>query len=44
VEPSDTLAELREDNASLTANLREAHEICEKHPVAEVWVPLAIGW
>src|SRR5262245_2136135 len=31
VEPSDMLAELREDNATLAANLREAHEICDKH-------------
>jgi starvation-inducible DNA-binding protein len=44
VEPSDMLAELREDNASLTANLREAHEICEKHrdiataSLVEVWI------
>jgi starvation-inducible DNA-binding protein len=44
VEPSDMLAELREDNASLTANLREAHEICETHrdiataSLLEVWI------
>jgi starvation-inducible DNA-binding protein len=44
VEPSDMLAELREDNASLTASLREAHEICEKHrdiataSLLEVWI------
>ncbi|HTQ44740.1 MAG TPA: DNA starvation/stationary phase protection protein [Polyangiaceae bacterium] len=44
VEPSDMLAELREDNASLTASLREAHEICEKHrdvataSLIEVWI------
>ncbi|MGD0529090.1 MAG: DNA starvation/stationary phase protection protein [Polyangiaceae bacterium] len=44
VEPSDMLAELREDNASLTASLREAHEICEKHrdiataSLVEVWI------
>src|SRR6201998_36677 len=31
VEPSDMLAELREDNASLAASMREAHELCEKH-------------
>jgi starvation-inducible DNA-binding protein len=31
VEPSDMLAELREDNASLTASMREAHKLCEKH-------------
>jgi starvation-inducible DNA-binding protein len=44
VEPSDMLAELREDNASLTTRLREAHEICEKHrdiataSLVEVWI------
>jgi starvation-inducible DNA-binding protein len=44
VEPSDMLAELREDNASLTTRLREAHEICEKHrdiataSMVEVWI------
>src|SRR5246500_2193974 len=44
VEPSDMLAELREDNASLTASLREAHELCEKHrdiataSLIEVWI------
>jgi starvation-inducible DNA-binding protein len=44
VEPSDMLAELREDNASLTARLREAHAICEKHrdiataSLLEVWI------
>jgi starvation-inducible DNA-binding protein len=44
VEPSDMLAELREDNASLTASMREAHEICEKHrdiataSLLEVWI------
>ena len=44
VEPSDMLAELREDNASLTANMREAHEICDKHrdiataSLLEVWI------
>jgi starvation-inducible DNA-binding protein len=38
------LAELREDNASLTASMREAHEICEKHrdiataSLLEVWI------
>ena len=31
VEPSDMLAELREDNATLTARMREAHDLCEKH-------------
>ncbi len=29
VEPSDMLAELREDNKLLSARLREAHEVCE---------------
>lgn len=44
VEPSDMLAELREDNASLTANMREAHDLCEKHrdiataSLLEVWI------
>ena len=44
VEPSDMLAELREDNATLTANMREAHEICDKHrdiataSLLEVWI------
>ncbi len=44
VEPSDMLSELREDNATLTANMREAHELCEKHndiataSLLEVWI------
>jgi starvation-inducible DNA-binding protein len=44
VEPTDMLAELREDNANLTANLREAHELCDKHrdiataSFLEVWI------
>ena len=44
VEPSDMLAELREDNASLVASMREAHELCEKHrdiataSLIEVWI------
>jgi starvation-inducible DNA-binding protein len=44
VEPSDMLAELREDNATLTASMREAHELCEKHrdfgtaSLLEVWI------
>jgi starvation-inducible DNA-binding protein len=44
VEPSDMLAELREDNAALTGSMREAHEICEKHrdvataSLIEVWI------
>src|SRR5512138_2641737 len=30
VEPSDMLAELREDNQALTSRLREAHNVCEE--------------
>jgi len=44
VEPSDMLAELREDNAALTASMRDAHDLCEKHrdiataSLLEVWI------
>ena len=44
VEPSDMLAELRDDNKALTASLREVHGLCdEKHDVGtasliEVWI------
>jgi starvation-inducible DNA-binding protein len=31
VEPLDMLAELREDNKALTAQLREAHNVCDEH-------------
>jgi DNA-binding ferritin-like protein len=31
VEPSDMLAELREDNKTLAARLREAHNVCEQY-------------
>ena len=31
VEPLDMLAELREDNKSLTARMREAHDVCDEH-------------
>jgi hypothetical protein len=31
VEPSDMLAQLREDNHSLAARLREAYHVCEEH-------------
>lgn len=31
VEPLDMLAELREDNKSLTVRLREAHAVCDEH-------------
>src|SRR3954453_2659497 len=44
VEPSDMLAELREDNKNLAASLREAHNVCEEHrdlataSLIEVWI------
>jgi starvation-inducible DNA-binding protein len=44
VEPSDMVAELREDNKTLTASLRQAHNVCEEHgdiasaSLIEVWV------
>jgi starvation-inducible DNA-binding protein len=44
VEPLDMLAELREDNKTLAARLREAHDVCEKHrdiataSLIEVWI------
>ena len=44
VEPSDMLAELREDNKDLVARMREVHELCdESRDVAtasliEVWI------
>ena len=44
VEPSDMLAELRDDNKTLAARLREAHEVCdERRDIAtasliEVWI------
>ena len=31
VDPLDMLAELREDNKTLTIKFREAHEVCEEH-------------
>ena len=31
VDPSDMLAELREDNKSLTVRLREAHDLCDEY-------------
>jgi starvation-inducible DNA-binding protein len=31
VEPSDMLAELREDNQRVIAAMREAHDICDEH-------------
>ena len=44
VEPSDMLAELRDDNKTLAASLREAHNVCEEHrdlataSLMEVWI------
>jgi len=44
VEPSDMLAELREDNKALAARLRQAHDVCDGHSdiatasLIEVWI------
>lgn len=44
VEPLDMLAELREDNHSLAARLREAHDVCDEHrdvataSLIEAWI------
>ena len=44
VEPSDMLAELRDDNQTLAARLREAHDLCNEHrdiasaSLIEVWI------
>ncbi len=44
VEPSDMLAELRDDNKTLAARLREAHDVCDEHrdiataSLTEVWI------
>ena len=44
VEPRDMLAELADDNKTLAARLREAHEVCEEHrdiataSLIEVWI------
>lgn len=44
VEPSDMLAELREDNKMLAANLRETHDLCDDSrdvataSLIEVWI------
>lgn len=44
VEPSDMLAELREDNSTMAARLRETHNVCEEHrdlataSLIEVWI------
>jgi starvation-inducible DNA-binding protein len=44
VEPQDMLAEVREDNQTLAARLREAHNVCDEHrdiataSLIEVWI------
>jgi starvation-inducible DNA-binding protein len=44
VEPEDMLAELREDNQTMAARLREAHGVCDEHEdiatasLIEVWI------
>jgi starvation-inducible DNA-binding protein len=44
VEPLDMLAELADDNRTLTARLREAHNVCDEHrdvataSLIEVWI------
>src|ERR1051326_6675252 len=44
VEPLDMLAELAEDNRTLAARLREAHNVCEEHrdvattSLIEIWI------
>jgi starvation-inducible DNA-binding protein len=44
VEPEDMLAELREDNQTLTARMREAHGVCDEYndvataSLIEVWI------
>jgi len=44
VEPSDMLAELRDDNKTLASSLREAHNVCEEHrdlataSLIEAWI------
>jgi starvation-inducible DNA-binding protein len=44
VEPLDMLGELREDNKTLVASLREAHNVCDEHrdiataSLIEVWI------
>jgi starvation-inducible DNA-binding protein len=44
VDPADMLAELREDNKTLSARLREAHNVCDEHrdiataSLIEVWI------
>ena len=44
VEPSDMLVELRDDNKTLAACFREAHDVCDEHrdiasaSLIEVWI------
>ena len=44
VDPSDMIAELAEDNKTLAARLREAHNVCDEHrdvataSLIEVWI------
>ena len=44
VDPSDMIAELTEDNKTLTTRLREAHNVCDEHrdvataSLIEVWI------
>jgi starvation-inducible DNA-binding protein len=44
VEPLDMLAELADDNKTLAARLRQAHDVCDKHrdvataSLIEVWI------
>ena len=44
VEPEDMLAELRDDNTTMAAKLREAHDVCDDHrdiasaALIEVWI------
>jgi len=44
VQPLDMLAELRDDNKTLAASLREAHDVCDEHrdiataSLIEVWI------
>src|SRR6059036_3317713 len=44
VEPSDMIAELAEDNQTLAARLREAHNVCDEHrdvasaSLIEIWI------
>jgi starvation-inducible DNA-binding protein len=44
VDPLDMLAELREDNKTLVARLREVHDVCDEHrdiasaSLIEVWI------